>query len=140
MAFMTGILFFFGTGFLISRLSGGAWLPTLNDKGAFALMVMFVLVGISHFAKAEKIEAMIPPHWPYRHAMNYFSGAAEIILGILLLFTATRTWAAYGLLLLLLAVFPANIYVAGIKPNFYNISQLFFQPVYMGWVWYFCIR
>lgn len=137
---MIGILFFFGTGFLISWLSGGAWLSTLSDKGAFALTVMFVLVGISHFAKAEKLEAMIPPHWPYRHAMNYISGAAEIILGILLLFTATRPLAAYGLLLLLLAVFPANIYVAGVKPNLYNISRLFFQPVYMWWIWYFCIR
>ena len=140
MAFMIGILSFFGIGFLISWLSRGAWLATLADKGAFALTVMFVLVGISHFAKPEKIEAMIPPHWPYRHAMNYISGAAEIVLGILLLFTATRTWAAYGLLLLLLAVFPANIYVAADKPTLYNISRLFFQPVYMWWVWYFCIR
>jgi uncharacterized membrane protein len=140
MAFMIGILSFFGIGFLISWLSGGAWLPTLADKGAFALTVMFVLVGISHFAKPEKLEAMIPPHWPYRHAMNYISGGAEIILGILLLFTATRTWAAYGLLALLVAVFPANIYVASVKPNLYNISRLFFQPVYMWWVWYFCIR
>ena len=140
MAFLLGILSFFGISLLISWLSGGAWLSSLNDKGAFAAMMMFVLVGISHFAKAEKIEAMIPPHWPYRHAMNYISGSAEIILGILLLFPATRTWAAYGLLLLLLAVFPANIYVANAKPNLYNISRLFFQPVYMWWVWYFCIR
>jgi uncharacterized membrane protein len=139
MAFLIGLLFFFGISFLISWLSGGAWFPTLADKGAFALTVMFVLVGISHFAKRDKLEAMIPAHWPYRRAMNYVSGAAEIILGILLLFTATRLWAAYGLLLLLIAVFPANIYVARVKPNRYNISRLFFQPVYMAWVWFFCI-
>jgi uncharacterized membrane protein len=140
MAFLIGLLSFFGLSFLITWLSGGAWLPTLADKGAFALTAMFVLVGISHFAKPEKLEAMIPPNWPYRRALNYLSGAAEIILGILLLFPATRIWAAYGLLLLLIAVFPANIYVARIKPNWYNISRLFFQPVYMAWVWYFCLR
>ena len=140
MAFLIGLISFFGIGFLISLLSGGAWLPTLADKGAFALTVMFVLVGISHFAKREKLEAMIPANWPYRRALNYISGAAEIILGILLLFEATRTWAAFGLLLLLIAVFPANIYVARAKPNLYNISRLFFQPVYMLWVWYFCLR
>jgi uncharacterized membrane protein len=140
MAFLIGLLSFFGLSFLISWLSGGAWFPTLADKGTFALTVMFVLVGISHFAKRDKLEAMIPAHWPYRRAMNYLSGAAEIILGILLLFTATRVWAAYGLLLLLIAIFPANIYVARIKPNWYNISRLFFQPVYMAWVWYFCLR
>jgi uncharacterized membrane protein len=139
MAFLIGLISFFGIGFLISLLSGGAWLPSLADKGAFALTVMFVLVGISHFAKREKLEAMIPPHWPYRHAMNYISGAAEIILGILLLFDATRMVAAFGLLLLLMAVFPANIYAARANPTFYNKSRLFFQPVYMLWVWYFCL-
>lgn len=140
MAFLIGLISFFGIGFLISLLSGGSWLPALNDKGAFALTIMFVLVGTSHFAKREKLEAMIPPRWPYRRAMNYVSGAAEIILGILVLFAATRTWAAYGLLLLLIAVFPANIYVARAKPNWYNVSRLFFQPVYMLWIWYFCLR
>ncbi|MBO9200855.1 MULTISPECIES: DoxX family protein [Niastella] len=140
MAFLIGLISFFGIGFLISLLSGNTWLPTLNDKGAFALAMMFILVGISHFAKREKLEAMIPPHWPYRRAMNYISGAAEIILGMLVLFAATRTWAAYGLLLLLTAVFPANIYVARTKPTFYNVSRLFFQPVYMLWIWYFCLR
>ena len=140
MAFLIGLISFFGIGFLISLLSGGAWLPALNDKGAFALTMMFVLVGISHFAKRDKLEAMIPPHWPYRRAMNYVSGAAEIILGILVLFAVTRTWAAYGLLLLLIAVFPANITVARTKPNLYNVSRLFFQPVYMLWIWYFCLR
>ena len=140
MAFLIGLISFFGLGFLISLLSGGSWQPTLNDKGAFALTMMFVLVGISHFAKREKLEAMIPPHWPYRRAMNYLSGAVEIILGILVLFAATRIWAAYGLLLLLIAVFPANIFVARTKPNFYNVSRLFFQPVYMLWIWYFCLR
>jgi len=139
MAFVTGLLSFFGISFLISWLTGGAWFATLADKGAFALTMMFVLVGISHFAKREKLEAMIPAHWPYRRAMNYGSGAAEIILGILLLFPVTRTGAAYGLLLLLIAVFPANIYVARSKPNGYNISRLFFQPVYMAWVWFFCL-
>jgi len=140
MAFLIGLISFFGIGFLISLLSGGAWLPALNDKGAFALTMMFVLVGISHFVKRDKLEAMIPPHWPYRRAMNYLSGAAEIILGMLVLFAATRTWAAYGLLLLLTAVFPANIYVARTKPTIYNVSRLFFQPVYMLWIWYFCLR
>jgi uncharacterized membrane protein len=138
MAFFIGLLFFFGLGFLIDWISGGAWLNALNDKGIFATTMMFVLVGISHFAKRDKLEAMIPVNWPYRRAMNYISGAAEIVLGILLVFPATRLMAAVGLLLLLIAVFPANIYVARKKPNAYNISRLFFQPVYMAWVWYFC--
>jgi uncharacterized membrane protein len=138
MAFLIGLLFFFGIGFLVDLLTG--WLPALTDKGVFAATFMFVLVGISHFAKRDKLEAMIPPHWPYRRAMNYISGAAEIILGLLLIFDATRIIAAWGLLLLLVAVYPANIYQARAKPNAYNISRLFFQPVYMAWIWFFALQ
>ena len=69
--------------------------------------------------------------------MNYLSGATEILLGIGVPFAETRTIAAIGLLFLLVAIFPANIYVAKKKPNLYNISRLFFQPVYMLWVWWF---
>ena len=140
MAFFIGLLVFFGVGFLVDLLSGGAWLPALTDKGVFATTVMFVMVGISHFAKREKIEAMIPAHWPYRRTMNYLSGAAEIVLGVLLIFDVTRVLAAWGLILLLVAVFPANIYVAKAKPTGYNISRLFFQPLYFAWIWYFCLR
>jgi uncharacterized membrane protein len=140
MAFLIGLLSFLGLGFLIDWLSGGAWMPQLSDKGVFALTAMFLLIGVSHFAKRDRIEAMIPPHWPYRRAMNYVSGAAEIVLGVLLVFAATRTLAAVGLLLLLIAVFPANLFVARSKPSLYTISRLFFQPVYMLWVWYFCLR
>jgi uncharacterized membrane protein len=140
MAFFIGLLIFLGVGFLTDLISGGAWLPALTDKGVFATMMMFVLVGMSHFVKPEKLEAMIPPHWPYRSAMNYISGFAEIIFGLLLIFEPTRFYAACGLLLLLVAVFPANIYNARSSPNGYNISRLFFQPVYMVWIWYFCMR
>lgn len=54
----------------------------------------------------------MPPYLPAHYFLIYFSGFLEILFGILLLFPETKTVAIYGLVLLLLAVFPANIYMA----------------------------
>jgi len=55
---------------------------------------------------------IMPPYLPYRLELVYISGVFEIILGIMLLFSKTRYIAGWGLILLLIAVFPANIYLA----------------------------
>lgn len=108
-------------------------------QGVLSTTIMFILVGLSHFLKPEKLIAMIPQSWPYRAEMNYVSGAAEILLGVALIFPSLRSYAALGLIVLLLAVFPANIYVAIHKPGIYTVSRLLFQPVYIAWIYWFCI-
>ena len=139
MAFFLGLLSIYTILWLLSLFMHGA-LESSQLRGIIATAVMFIMIGISHFAKKEQIEAMIPEGWPFRRGMNYVSGAAEVLLGIGVLFVQTRTISALGLLLLLVAIFPANIYVAIKKRNLYNISRLFFQPVYMVWVWWFCLH
>lgn len=139
MAFFLGLLMVYALVWLLSQ-AGVSWLQDNAMRGVVATTIMFVLVGISHFAKPDKLLAMIPANWPYREAMNYISGAAEILLAIGLLFGSTRVYAAYGLVLLLICIFPANVYVATTKPGIYNISRLFFQPVYIVWIYWFCIR
>lgn len=141
MFFFSGLVFFYGLFWLIGRIFH---LPTWNNYatlGTLAAAVMFILVGISHFLKPEKLEAMIPDQLQaYAQPLNYGSGAVEIILGSLLLITDTRIAASWGLIVLLIMIFPANINVAIKMPNAYNISRLFFQPVYIFWIWLFCIR
>jgi uncharacterized membrane protein len=139
MAFFTGLVFFYALAWLVSLFFPDL-LAGYAVKGTIAASAMFILVGISHFAKPEKLLAMLPESWPYRKAMNYVSGAAEILLGAGLLFENTRLYAAWGLLALLVAVFPANISVAIRKKDLYSISRLFFQPVYMVWIWFMVIR
>lgn len=139
MAFLAGLISVYALLWVLSLLIHGP-LEDSNLRGVIATAAMFLLIGASHFAKREKLEAMIPAGWPYPRAMNYVSGVAEILLGAGLLLEQTRVWAAIGLLLLLVAIFPANIYVARQKPTAYNISRLFFQPVYMAWIWWFCLR
>jgi len=77
--------------------------------GASAL---YVAAGSLHFLKTGTYLKIMPPQIPWPVAMIYMSGAAEIAGGIGLLIPAVRRAAAWGLVALLVAVFPANIYMA----------------------------
>lgn len=72
----------------------------------------FIGIGIVHFVSPEPFLRMMPAMLPWHLGLVYVSGAAEILGGIGLLIPKTRRAAAWGLLLLLVAVFPANINMA----------------------------
>jgi len=75
---------------------------------AFAL----VAAGIYHFVNPKMYKRIMPPWIPFHYQLIAISGLIEIILGLLLLLPATRTIAAWGIIVFLLAVFPANIQMA----------------------------
>ena len=70
----------------------------------------YIFAGIMHFVNPKFFLRIIPPYLPYHKAINYISGAAEILLGIGLLIPTLRSVSAWGVIALLIAVFPANIY------------------------------
>ena len=72
----------------------------------------YVFAGISHFLYPKPYISIIPPLIPFKHFIVYFSGFIEIILGIILLITQLRSFAAWSIIILLIAVYPANIYLA----------------------------
>lgn len=76
--------------------------------------VFFVAAGANHFVNPAPYLAMMPAEIPigWHGALNVVSGAAEILGGLGLILPATRRLAAWGLILLLIAVFPANINMA----------------------------
>ena len=78
------------------------------------LMVYFYInVGIKHFPDPNWFLYIIPPYLEFVGIeLVYLSGFFEVILGTLLIFKKTRKIGAYGLILLLIAVYPANIYLA----------------------------
>ena len=76
------------------------------------LSFAFMSVGITHFTNPEPFVQMMPAYLPFHLELVYISGACEIAGGFGLMLPSTRKWAAYGLLLLLFAVFPANINMA----------------------------
>ncbi len=78
----------------------------------YLMGLFYIQIGIKHFTNTEWFMQIMPPYLPYHLELVYISGAFEIILGIMLLFKKTRFIAGWGLILLLIAVFPANIYLA----------------------------
>ena len=71
---------------------------------------LFITAGIAHFRMPRFFLYIMPPWVPGPDAVNKIVGVLEIALGIALLFEPFRMFAAWGLVLLLIAVFPANIY------------------------------
>ena len=110
------------------------------------LALFFIVAGANHFRAPDIYLAMMPAWLPGPVAMNDISGAAEIIGGIGLLVPGLRGVAGWGLIALLIAVFPANIHVAlqGHMPGtrFPPLAlwlRLPFQGVLVAWVWWVAI-
>lgn len=68
--------------------------------------------GLNHFLRPQLYVSIMPPYLPWHLSLVYVSGGLEVLLGALLLVPATQTLAAWGLTALLIAVFPANLYMA----------------------------
>ncbi len=73
---------------------------------------MFVLTGVLHFLKPKAYEAIMPPYIPAHREMVLVSGAAELAGGLGVLTPGLQKPARWGLLALLVAVFPANVHMA----------------------------
>ncbi|GAB5536198.1 MAG: DoxX family protein [Rubricoccaceae bacterium] len=95
---------------------------TLRAVVVIGLAGMFVFAGVMHFVKPQMFEAIVPPYLPSPRALVFISGVAEILGGIGLLIPATRVWAGVGLVALLLAVFPANLYMAQEAEQFRQLA------------------
>ena len=77
--------------------------------------IFYVIVGIKHFIEPEYFLSIVPPYLPYHLELVYISGLFEVLFGLLILFPKYRYYGAIGLILLLVALFPANIYLAQSK-------------------------
>ena len=73
------------------------------------LAILFVLAGLLHFVRPSMYLAIMPSLLPFPLALVYVSGFFEVLGGIGILVPCSRRWAGYGLIALLIAVFPANI-------------------------------
>ncbi len=106
----------------------------------------YILAGVLHFSATDAYLPLMPPWLPAHRALILLSGAAEVLLGVLVLLPGTRRVAAWGIVLLLVAVFPANLHVAvhdvplfGATEGLgiWNWVRLPFQLVLILWAWWY---
>jgi uncharacterized membrane protein len=112
------------------------------------LVAFFVLAGINHFIATPIYLSIVPTYLPWPETLIVISGVAEIIGGVGVLPARTRVWAGWGLIALLLVVFPANIQaintgmiIAGhAVPTWLLWVRLPFQVVLIAWVYRVCVH
>jgi len=107
--------------------------------------IFFIVAGVFHFLKPQLYLQIMPPYFPAPALLVAISGIAEIAGGLGLFISPLRYLAGWGLVILLFAVFPANIYMLQ-HPEKFRIAvwvlwaRLPFQGIFMLWVWFVAIR
>ncbi len=98
-------------------------MPVIKQILKWIFGIAFILAGANHFINAGFYSKIMPPFLPAPLFLIYLSGVFEIVLGVLFLIPKFTRLAAYGLIALLIAVFPANIYMATNAEMFPEFSQ-----------------
>lgn len=107
------------------------------------LSIVFVLAGIYHFVNPSIYLRIMPPFLPVPLFLIYLSGFFQMIFGVLLSVPKFTNQAAWGLIALLIAVFPANIYMAMNTEAFPEVNasliwlRLPLQFVLIAWAYWF---
>lgn len=111
-----------------------------RSRGLLALF--FIGSGVNHFVQPRFYEAIVPPSLQERAKLVVdVSGVAEVIGGVAVLLPWTRRLSGLGLVAVLAAVFPANLYMAREPERFRRIprwalyARLPLQPLMMLWAW-----
>jgi uncharacterized membrane protein len=112
----------------------------------WVMALAYMGAGFNHLMNPAFYVAIMPPGLPDPEWLNVLSGLAEIVLGVFLLEPRTRVLAAWGIIALLIAVFPANVYVAlenvgmegpGSGAGPLNFIRLPIQAVLIVWAWWY---
>ena len=113
----------------------------MEEIGLYIMSILYIAAGINHFVMPKLYLKIMPPYIPFHKPLVVLSGIAEIILGIALLFSLTREWAAWGIIVLLIAIFPANVEQLRTKtarmklPLWAVIIRLPLQFILIWWAW-----
>ena len=121
-------------------------LPPQRLKAAALIVaaVSYIVVGILHFTHEAFFISIMPPYLPAHKELVLISGVFEILGGVGLLFKPTRRAASFGILALLVAVYPANIHMAMNPEQFVHMSpsplglylRIPMQFVFAAWAWW----
>jgi len=114
----------------------------IKRLGLLALSPFYFAAGINHFVNPDFYLAIMPPYLPGHLALVYLSGVFEVVGGIAVLVPGTRALAGWGLIFLLIAIFPANIHMALHADQFPDVAasalygRLPLQFLLMAWAYW----
>lgn len=110
------------------------------------MVLLYIAAGINHFVHPAFYLQIMPPYTPWHQALVIISGICEISFALLLLPVPTRKWGAWCVILLLVAIFPANIqmtinYAREDNPGLWlSILRLPLQFLLIWWAYSFTGR
>jgi len=113
----------------------------MKGMAVYLMGILYIAAGAWHFAKPKMYVSIMPDWLPAHLPLVYISGLCEITLGLLLFPESTRTFAAWGVIALLIAVFPANIQMTINYFHFNNpmkwltVVRLPLQLLLIWWAW-----
>jgi uncharacterized membrane protein len=107
----------------------------------YLLAIFMIGAGVMHFVRPEFYLKVMPPYLPWHLPLVYLSGLFESGLGVLLLVPRTSRLAAWGLIVLLIAIFPANIYLYQHQeilpaPPWRHLLRLPLQGLFILWAYW----
>ena len=117
------------------KLPAGLW----KNLVLFGLAAFFINAGVNHFINPDFYLSIMPPAFPLHSGAVYISGFFEVLGGVCVLIPRLRKIAGWGLVALLVAVYPANIYMAITREVFPDIPiaalyvRLAFQFLFFYW-------
>jgi uncharacterized membrane protein len=113
----------------------------MHRPSVYLIALLFGAAGTAHFVWPAAFARIVPPYLPAPRTLVYVSGVAELLGAVGVLMPGLRVYAGWGLLLLLLAIFPANVHMALHPSGFDRIpawalyARLPLQFVLMGWIY-----
>ncbi len=116
-------------------------MSTFKTVSKFVLAIFMVVAGTMHFINPDFYMKIMPPYLPWHRELVFLSGVCEVALGLLLLVPRCSRLAAWGIIALLIAVFPANIYVYRHQevlpaPPLLHLLRLPLQGVFILWAYW----
>jgi len=105
----------------------------------YLLALFLVVAGVFHFLDTDFYARMIEAFLPFARPLVYLSGLVEILLGVMLLIPRTSQQAAFGIIVLFILIYPANIYMylhAEVFPEINEMTLLVRLPMQLLLIWW----
>ena len=137
--------------YLLTRFIGqlrGRMPVNAGTAGCIGVALVFCLTGMGHFVQTGAMARMLPPWVPEPIALVYISGVVEFLAAAAVLVPRLRRWVGWGLILMLIAFLPVNVYAAFHRVGMgghewgpiYLLIRVPLQAILIGWIWWFAVR